>query len=139
MTQVLLLLSLIPVFLRPDAYWLARCIQGELSGNFYIGDRDTVGRWVGHTIVNRSQKEWWPGGVEGVVKDACHGYTNAPTLEPWAVALALRAMTEPDPTDGALFFLSGHDLRAHGWSGDSIGNFIGAKDFSFHFFKEWPE
>lgn len=138
MTQVLLLLSLVPVLLRPDAYWLARCIQGEVGG--VLHDRETAGLWVGHTMVNRTQKPWWPDDVEEVVKDACHGYVNAPAPDPWALALALRTLSGEDLTDGALFFLSGHDLKVHSWhESRSFKYFSGPRGFSLHFFKVWPE
>ena len=125
--------------LDDDTIWLARAIQGE--GAALFGDqRDEVGLWIAHTALNRVHHPWWPEfGVIKVIRSAFHGVENVRNPDPWAIELAKRALNrEEDVTGGALFMLSGDDLKRAGWSSDTAIRSFSYRDASFHFFRLWP-
>ena len=134
MTEVLLAL----VLMSGDVYSLGQCIQGEM-GPFFPDNRDVVGAWIGHTMMNRVESPWFPNDTRSAVEEGCHGYVNVTHPDPWALALALRSLNGEDVTNGCFFFLSETDLKNHGWSSEkSVREFTG-RDVSFHFFREWVE
>jgi len=139
MKEVLLSLALILSAQAESTDYLARCIQGEI-GPFFPANRDVVGLWIGHVMLNRVSSRWFPNDIPSVVMRGCRGYANVEEPDPWATSLALRAQGEEDSTGGCYFFLSGDDLRNHGWSGkSSVKDFYGVRGSSFHFFKKWVE
>jgi len=131
MTELLLSLALM------DQVYLARCIQGE--GAALFPNQDEVGMWIGSVIENRVLSPWFPNDIPSVVRQGCHGYTNAMIPDDWAMSLALRVLSEPDASQGSYFFLSGDDLRNNGWSKDtSVKDFYEGR-WSLHFFRKWVE
>ena len=122
-----------------DTLYLARAIQGEGAGAFGI-DRDALGLWIGHTAMNRLEKGWWDyESMIDVVTGAFHGYVNATEPAPWAIHLARQAINrQSDIADGALFMLSGADLKNHGWSSETTIQFFKHEGRAMYFFRLWP-
>lgn len=116
---------------------LARAIEGEGAGLF--ADRDEVGAWIAHTVLNRVASPWWPESVEEVVLGGFHGYARVARPLRWATDLAVEALArEEDLAQGALFVLSGEDLRIHGWAADGAIRVYRQGGRSLYFFVEWP-
>ena len=110
------LLSHRPNYTPADVVMLARAIQGEVA--YLFGEqRDEVALWIAHTAINRAQKPWWNRGIAKETEIAFHGVDNVESchLEPWAIGIALAAlMREEDVACGAVFMLSGKDLKQQG-------------------------
>jgi hypothetical protein len=122
-----------------DVIYLARAIQGEGAGGF--GDqRDALGLWIGHTAMNRLEKGWWRyDTMVDVIIGAFHGYVNVASPAPWAIDLAYCSIhREEDIADGALFMLSGGDLKEHGWSASTAIKTFTYHGLTMYFFRLWP-
>lgn len=127
-----------------EVLWLARAIQGE--GAALFGDnRDEVGLWIAHTALNRLNRERHPywrdkyATIVDVVRDAFHGVARVKQPEPWAIELARQALNrEEDIAGGAVFMLSGADLKRHGWSSSSAIQAFVSDGHAFYFFRLWP-
>jgi len=124
---------------REDAYWLARCVEGE-GAHLFGSQRDEVADWIAHTFVNRSQNAWHKHrGIKLDVILNCHGYTKVEEPHWWAYEASVEALIRlEDVTGGALFFLSGDDLERMGLEGtETLGSFRQGR-WSLHFFEGWP-
>jgi len=97
-----------------DVWMLARAIQGE--GAALFGRlRDEVGLWIASTAINRTLRPWWDQGIAKETETAFHGCKNVARPAPWAVAVALAALLNPnDIARGCIFMLSGKDLHDQG-------------------------
>lgn len=123
---------------------IARAIQGEGAGLFG-NDRDQVGLWIGHTVMNLYNAKWQGGRWEtpgDVVTSRFHGYVNVIEPEAWAVNLARLAMVQGDITGGAVAMLSGDDLKAHGWPSRNdilLRAFVAPTGQQLRFYSTWAE
>jgi hypothetical protein len=76
-----------------------------------------------------------------VTKYRYHGTTNVEKPPEWAIKLAARALhRDGDITQGAIFMLSGVDLKNMGKydrRGEAIRGFRGPKGHEFYFFRKW--
>ncbi len=121
----------------PSVLYLARAIEGEGAGLFE--NREEVGTWIAHTALNRLASPWWPDTVEAVVAEGFHGHARIARPSDWAIRLAREAMArQGDPARGAVFLLSGDDLRAHGWRAEGAIRCFRQGRYSLCFFCEWP-
>lgn len=148
-TQAIALLQQALVLLAPpadaDVLMLARAIQGEGAAAFGP-QRDEVGLWIGHTVLNLYEAPWqagrWPT-VADVVLDRFHGHVNV--LEPadWALAIAHSVLRcDRDPTCRAQAMLSLADLQAHDWPVREdilIRAFTTADGRQLRFYRTWAE
>jgi hypothetical protein len=122
---------------RRPALYLARAIEGEGAGLFE--NREEVGTWIAHTVLNRVVSPWWPDTVQGAVVSGFHGHVRVSRPADWAIALAREAMArEGDLAQGAVFLLSGEDLRAHGWRAEGAIRCFEQGPHTLCFFREWP-
>ena len=135
----------------PDILIVARAIQGEGCGLF--PNRDEVGRYLAHTIMNRWGKSWWryidgkPCTFEERVTKDWHGVANVEIPEQWAVDIArevveARRAGGPDGGEGSLFMLSLEDLQAHPYwleraEAMQPHKFIAENGAELWFFREW--
>jgi hypothetical protein len=117
--------------------YLARAIEGEGAGVFE--NREEVGTWIAHTVLNRLESPWWPDTIEKVVVEGFHGHVRVSRPSGWAVELARKAMTrQGDVAEGAVFVLSGDDLGAHGWRAEGALRCFEQGAYGLCFFREWP-
>lgn len=101
--------------------WMSRAMSGEQggvwSGNLW--DQAEVGKWIGHTVLNRVRDPRWSGSVEEVVRGGFYGHAKAqdhPHLTTRMYKLAGRvvlhnAVFGQDVTDGCYWMYSFHDLE----------------------------
>lgn len=120
---------------------LARAVQGEGAGLF--GDqRDEVGTWIAHTVLNRVEHERWSSDIEEVITEpgGFHGYVNVEEPAPWAIGIALAAVRrQRDVTGGALYMLSRHDLEDHNlFAGHALLHQFNEGRWGLYFFTKWP-
>ena len=116
---------------------LARAIEGEGAGLFE--NREQVGTWIAHTVLNRVDSSWWPNTVEAVVVAGFYGHVRVSEPADWAVDLAREAMgRQEDQAQGAVFMLSGDDLETRGWSAEGAIRCFEQGEYALCFFLEWP-
>ena len=117
--------------------YLARAIEGEGAGLFE--NREQVGTWIAHTVLNRVDSSWWPNTVEAVVVAGFYGHARVSKPAGWAMDLAREAMgRKEDQARGAVFLLSGDDLQMRGWSAESAIRCFRQGEYALCFFREWP-
>lgn len=122
---------------RAAVDYLARAIEGEGAGLF--DNREQVGTWIAHTVLNRVDSSWWPNTVEAVVVAGFHGHVRVSDPADWAAELAREAMgRRVDRARGALFMLSGDDLEARGWNAEGAIRCFEQGEYALCFFREWP-
>jgi hypothetical protein len=144
-----------------DLVMLARAMAGEGAGLFGE-ERDEVALWIGHAALNYWETNWWMTKAmlkamlaneperliralnvhqSDVTKYRYHGTTNVEKPPEWAIKLAARALhRDGDITQGAIFMLSGVDLKNMGKydrRGEAIRGFRGPKGHEFYFFRKW--
>jgi len=120
-----------------DVFRLAQAVEGEGAGLFE--DRITVGLWIAHTAINRSEAGWWSDSIVEVVEQDFHGWVNVTVPAEWACEVAKRAlMRERDITGGALFVLSRQDLVENGWSAEEAIHSFEEGAHGLFFFRVWP-
>jgi hypothetical protein len=122
---------------RTAVLYLARAIEGEGAGLFE--NREQVGAWVAHTALNRVESSWWPNTVEAVVVSGFYGHVRVSEPEDWARDLAREALErEEDQAQGAVFMLSGDDLKTRGWGAEGAIRCFEQGKYALCFFLEWP-
>jgi len=122
---------------RAAVLYLARAIEGEGAGLFE--NREQVGTWIAHTVLNRVDSSWWPDTVEAVVVAGFYGHVRVSEPADWATDLARKAMgRKDDQAHGAIFMLSGDDLEARGWSMEGAIRCFEQGEYALCFFCEWP-
>lgn len=120
-----------------SVHYLARAIEGEGAGLFE--NREQVGTWIAHTVLNRVESSWWPDTVEAVVVAGFYGHVRVSDPADWAIDLAREALArKEDQAQGAMFMLSGDDLETRGWSAESAIRCFEQGEYALCFFCEWP-
>lgn len=129
-----------PAAVTLDCLYLARAIQGEGAAMFGP-KRDELGLWIGHTAMNRLERGWWNyKTLVDVVSEAFHGYVNVAQPATWALELAARCIDrDEDIAGGALFMLSGEDIKRLGFSSRSAIKQFDHNGLHMYFFKLWPD
>ena len=138
-TMIVILTMAIPAIRRKRAavFYLARAIEGEGAGLFE--NREQVGTWIAHTALNRVESSWWPNTVEAVVVAGFYGHVRVSSPADWAMGLAREALgREVDQAQGAIFMLSGDDLKTRGWSAEGAIRCFEQGEYALCFFHEWP-
>jgi hypothetical protein len=122
---------------HPAVLYLAKAVEGEGAGLFE--NREEVGTWIAHTALNRLEGPWWPDTIEEVVREGFHGHVRVSRPSDWAMEVAREAMARKgDLARGAVFVLSGEDLRAHGWRAEGAMRCFEEGAHALCFFREWP-
>lgn len=113
---------------------MACAVQTEAAN---LGDwRDVAGLWTAHVAMNRAEAGWF-GSLAETLKRDFHGVRHCDQPEPWAISLALEAITRTeDKADGSLFVLSDDDLTRLGPGGKPVRCFRGDR-WDLCFFREW--
>ena len=120
-----------------SVHYLARAIEGEGAGLFE--NREQVGTWIAHTVLNRVDSSWWPDTVEAVVVAGFYGHVRVSEPVDWAMDLARQALVrKEDQAQGAMFMLSGDDLETRGWSAEGAIRCFEQGEYALCFFCEWP-
>lgn len=123
-----------------DVWALGRAVQGE-GAELFGSQREEVGAWLAHAAVNFHEAGWQPGTLAEQVEQRYHGVRNCDVPALWALRLARQAIErEADVTSGAMFVLSGQDLRVAGMEsvkGKAVRSFRHGRH-EFYFFKLWP-
>jgi len=124
-----------------DVFRRAQAVEGEGAGLFE--DRITVGLWIAHTAINRSEAGWWSDSIVEVVEQDFHGWVNVSVPAGWAQEVARQALDARsgngmDITGGALFVLSRQDLVTNGWSAEEAIHAFTEGEHGLFFFRVWP-
>lgn len=123
-----------------DVFFLARAIEGE--GCLTILQPQECATWLVHSVLNRTEKAWWPKSVQEQVKQYYHGYRRIDTPSEQAVAMALIALSQEKRTHIFCFMISERDFILHPeWNRNLVRqSFWNEKhDAALHFLSDWSE
>lgn len=123
---------------------LAIAIQAE-APDLLGSHQDTAAEAIRWVVRNRVANPWFPDTIEAVLAQPgqfppfLEGM--AEPLEEWAIVSAEQVLVgNTDPTHGALFFYSQHDLQRLGWEDKgSYASLVVAKaPYALYFFGRYP-
>lgn len=123
-----------------DVFFLARAIEGE--GCMQMLQPQECATWLVHSVLNRTEKSWWPDSIQEQVKRYYHGYGSVPTPSEQAVAMALSALAQEKRVHGFCFVVSDFDFAMHpSWDRKLIRRSFWDLDskIGLHFLSDWPE
>lgn len=123
--------------------WMARAMDGEQGECFPAEQRDHIGSWIGHTILNRLLSSSFPNDIESIVREGFFGHIHASHNLSTMYRLAGHVIVNhivfnTDFTDGALFMFSLDDLERLGASKDLAVACFEHNGYGLCFFKEYP-
>lgn len=123
--------------------WMARAMDGEQGGCFPPEQKEHIGEWIGHTILNRLLSPNFPNDVESIVRGGFYGHVHAgPNLsEMYHLAghvIVNHIIFDIDPTDGAVFMFSLDDLEHHGLAKSEAIKCFKHDEYGLCFFKKYP-
>jgi hypothetical protein len=126
---------------QPDAWWVARAVQGEMGAYDWGPLRDTVALKLVWSIESRRQKEWYPSSRRGVItnRDGYHGYVRVIEPEPWALDIAQQGIDQEMNDQGPLFVLGDNDLADLGITDRGLEYRTVDGQHGLHFYWVWPE
>ena len=118
------------------AHLLARAIEGE--GVHLLGDaRDRAGLLVAHVALNRAEAGWW-GSLRETLERDFHGLAMVDDPQPWALALARKAIARTeDLAHGAYFVLSDDDVCTLGEHVGEAVAVVGDGEHRLFLFDRW--
>jgi len=122
-----------------DVFFLARAIEGE--GCMTMLQPQECATWLVHSVLNRSEKPWWPSSVREQVEKYYHGYRRIPIPSEEAVSYALVALSQDKRVHPWHFMVSQKDYDNHlEWDRDLIEKSFYNSDGTamLHFLSDWP-
>lgn len=123
-----------------DIFFLARAIEGE--GCLTMLQPQECATWLVHSVLNRTEKAWWPKSVQEQIKQYYHGYRRIDIPSEQAIAMALIALSQEKRAHVFCFMISEFDFVTHPeWSRDLIRKtFKNEKGTAaLYFLSDWPE
>jgi len=123
-----------------DIFFLARAIEGEGCLTMLLPQECAT--WLVHSVLNRTEKAWWPSSVQEQIKQYYHGYRRIDTPSEQAIAMTLIALSQEKRTHVFCFMISEFDFITHpewnrGLIRKTFTSVSGAT--ALHFLSDWPE
>jgi hypothetical protein len=122
-----------------DLLFLARAIEGE--GCLTMTQPQECATWLVHSVLNRSEKAWWPSSVQEEVQKYYHGYVKVDTPSEEALSAAIVALSQSERVHGLCFMVSERDYHDNpSWNRNLIRKTFTSVSgaTSLHFLSDWP-